>query len=92
MTIDIKKGTDGKWYVVAHLQSGDAHDAFDTQAEAVEFAQAFYGGKLAPVAQPARELEQVCNALFAPYTKKRRPSRARVQAAIQQVFESQQGA
>ncbi|MBT9548594.1 MAG: DUF2188 domain-containing protein [Candidatus Sericytochromatia bacterium] len=43
MTIDIKPGK-GKWWVIAHSASGRAHDSFDTQAEALEFALDIYGG------------------------------------------------
>lgn len=45
MTIDIQSAK-GYWWVIAHTPSGLAHDAFATQAEAVAFAQSFYGGQL----------------------------------------------
>lgn len=45
MIIDIKQAADGSFCVVAHLTSGQAHDFFKTQAEALKFAQDFYGGK-----------------------------------------------
>jgi len=51
MNIDIRKNpSNGLWFVIAHLDCGDAHDAFASQAEAVAFALDFYGGQLAPVA------------------------------------------
>jgi len=48
MTIDIKP-SQGKWWVIAHLSSGKAHDSFDTQAEAIAFALEFYGGRIVSV-------------------------------------------
>jgi hypothetical protein len=45
MIIDIQSAK-GFWWVIAHTPSGDAHDAFGTKAEAVAFAQSFYGGQL----------------------------------------------
>lgn len=42
MTADIIKATDGTWCVVGHLSSGDAHDFFESQSEAVKFAEIFY--------------------------------------------------
>lgn len=44
MIIDIKPNAEGKWDVVAHTPSGKAHDCgFDSQAEALKFAEIFYG-------------------------------------------------
>jgi len=48
MTIDIKP-SQGKWWVIAHLPSGKAHDSFDTQTEALAFALDFYGGQVVSV-------------------------------------------
>lgn len=43
IVIDVKQAADGTWAVVAHLTSGNAHDFFTTQEEALAFAQDFYG-------------------------------------------------
>jgi len=43
MLIDVKPAKDGTFCVVAHTTSGQAHDFFTTQAEALKFAQEFYG-------------------------------------------------
>jgi hypothetical protein len=42
MIADIVKSHDGSWCVIGHLSSGDAHDFFESQSEAVAFAQVFY--------------------------------------------------
>ena len=45
MKIDIKQ-KDEKWFVIAHLKSGLAHDVFGSLSDAIKFAKEFYGGKL----------------------------------------------
>jgi hypothetical protein len=52
MTVDIKP-SQGKWWVIAHLPSGKAHDSFDTQAEALDFALSFYGGQVVSMMEAA---------------------------------------
>lgn len=49
MQIDIRPHLTG-YCVTAHLESGDAHDFFKTQAEAIAFAQDFYGGHIMEMA------------------------------------------
>ncbi|PKL76373.1 MAG: hypothetical protein CVV27_10620 [Candidatus Melainabacteria bacterium HGW-Melainabacteria-1] len=50
MVIDIAPAATGTGYcVTAHTEVGDCHDYFATQAEAIEFAQAFYGGELVDI-------------------------------------------
>lgn len=50
MVIDIKPTPDGQWCVIAHTPSGDCHDFFATQQEAIDFSEKFYGGKLVKAA------------------------------------------
>lgn len=58
MIIDIKPTRDGGWCVIAHTTSGDCHDFFTTQAQALDFAQSFYGGKVKTAGQaPATDAE-----------------------------------
>ena len=58
--IDIKPTRDGGWCVIAHTASGDCHDFFQTQAQALDFAQAFYGGKVKTVGQAPATTAEAC--------------------------------
>jgi len=53
MIADIIKANDGRWCVVGHLSSGDAHDFFETQEKAIAFATTFYNARL-EVVKPSR--------------------------------------
>lgn len=60
MLIDIKKAADGTWAVVAQTASGDCHDLFPTQAQALDFAQTFYGGKVKTAGQAPATTAEAC--------------------------------
>lgn len=52
IAIDIKPGRDGRWYVTADAGYGLMHDDFATQAEAISFAQDYYGGTVQTIGGP----------------------------------------
>jgi hypothetical protein len=63
MIIDVKPSgkPEAPWVVIAHTESGDCYDYYQTQEKALEFALAFYGGTVVAIAPVTSESCQKYN-------------------------------